>query len=427
MRRDPSFPRLASAALLLAVAGLWLPIHAGYLESDFPGGRPPVVTPPPRPRPVIPPPRPRPRPWRNELQRLIDRIEVGAPTRYRGLTVFPLFARGSSAGLNARTLDEALARGWLTLREWGRGDVRRVQAVNHGLQPVFILEGEVLIGGYQDRIAAESVLLRPGQRAVIPVFCAERGRWDARAARPAAALKAGKSLALPNVRRRLAEAPSQDAVWSEIRSGLKTRGAAGRTERMARAYELPAYRREIGGYRRALKHIVSARCAGVAVAHRGRLVAIDLFDEPRLATALWQKILDSHAGEDIVYWGRAARRRIAFPAVTRAHVRSALERAYRARLTRRAGAASGETLTLSARGLHGRALAYRGSCVHAGLYMDEMIIQPVPPPRLVPPPRIIQPLPRPRVVPQPPRRFPLAPPEEEAPPPRRVPLEPWPR
>lgn len=404
----------APAARVLVGVHPASPVHAGFLETDYPDGKAPVVEPPPQP---VVPPRPVRRPRRNELQALIDRITVGTPTHYRGLTVFPLLLRGAGFRLNALTLDEALARGELIVREWGRGQVRQVEMHNVSRRHVFVLEGEVLAGGYQDRIAAEDILLAPGQRVRVPVYCAERGRWDARAAGAAgqAALKAGKALAVPSVRRRLAESPSQDALWSAIRRDLAARGAAGRTERMASAYESPAYRREIGGYRRALKSVVTSRCAGVAIARGGRLVALDLFGEPRLATALWHKILDSHAASDIITHRPHLHGRIApWPGVTRRHVERVLRRVYSAHLTRRAAAARGETLTLHAAGLRGRALAYRRTCVHAGIYLDEVVIQPMPVPR----PRIV---PRPRHLPR------LMPPEEETPPaPRPSPREQWP-
>ena len=156
----------AVCALFPAIAG------AAYLESDYNPDR--LQFPPPTTRPPIV----RPQPRQNELQRLLSRVQVDAPTSHRGLTVFPLRLTSTIGSVGALTLDEATARGNLVVQEWGKGIVGRLSVHNRGTRPVFILEGESLVGGYQDRVVAESMIIAPGQRVVIPVYCSQRGRWE---------------------------------------------------------------------------------------------------------------------------------------------------------------------------------------------------------------------------------------------------------
>ena len=50
--------------------------------------------------------------------------------------------------------------------------------MNNAVTPLLILEGEVLIGAKQDRIANTSLLIPPHVGKLIPVSCVEANRWE---------------------------------------------------------------------------------------------------------------------------------------------------------------------------------------------------------------------------------------------------------
>ena len=77
------------------------------------------------------------------------------------------------------TLDDAIESGAVTVSEVSpAGSVSEINLKNHGTFPVFMLDGEELIGAKQNRILNLSVLAPPVQTIVIPVSCVEQGRWD---------------------------------------------------------------------------------------------------------------------------------------------------------------------------------------------------------------------------------------------------------
>lgn len=57
------------------------------------------------------------------------------------------------------------------------GMVGEVLVVNRSTAPVLALEGEEWSGARQNRVLTESVLVRPGGVARVPVVCSEPGRW----------------------------------------------------------------------------------------------------------------------------------------------------------------------------------------------------------------------------------------------------------
>jgi hypothetical protein len=57
------------------------------------------------------------------------------------------------------------------------GSVPELKFVNESDKPVFLMDGEELIGAKQNRTLNLSILV-PAKKAVgIPVSCVERGRW----------------------------------------------------------------------------------------------------------------------------------------------------------------------------------------------------------------------------------------------------------
>jgi hypothetical protein len=109
---------------------------------------------------------------------------VHDPVTHGALTVFPVSDRRSVvAPAEAVTLGAALERGSVTVAEVSTGgSVPTLQVHNRGAVPVFAMAGDVVLGGKQDRILVEDVVLKPGETQDVAVHCVEQGRWHASAA-----------------------------------------------------------------------------------------------------------------------------------------------------------------------------------------------------------------------------------------------------
>jgi hypothetical protein len=60
-------------------------------------------------------------------------------------------------------------------------DVNRLSVINRGDKPLYLMPGEIIVGGSQDRtIAEETVIAATGEPVDLGVYCVEHGRWGMR-------------------------------------------------------------------------------------------------------------------------------------------------------------------------------------------------------------------------------------------------------
>ena len=80
---------------------------------------------------------------------------------------------------------KAMADKTLVVEEVSReGSVPTLLVTNHLEMPVLILEGDLLIGGKQNRLSNSSVLIPKKTKMPLPVSCVEHGRWHHKSPRP---------------------------------------------------------------------------------------------------------------------------------------------------------------------------------------------------------------------------------------------------
>jgi len=374
--------RALTSVLFCAVAAMLAAsqARAAYLESDYGGPTEPEVV---RPRPPMPPMPPE-RPWRtdNEVRRLLSRVTVGEPYAYRGLAVYPLYARGLS-DTGYLTLDEAVARGVLVITEYADAAVGRVWAENRSRSAILIMQGEGLSGGRQNRIVGEDVLLAPGSSSYIPVYCMEERRWTGRAE-----MDSAKMLAPESLRRSAAAGAAQRDVWAGVERALEAAGARSETRDLTAAMSSKAARDHASDYVERFRGIPRTGLAGVAVARWGRVTSIDIFGSEHLAREHWDGIIGSSSFElmGLREWSRVP------PHPGTEDVRAILSAALDARMTRVAAPGSGERVVISGADVSGSACVWSGEAVHVSIWGSRPVAVPMPePPRFVP-----------RPVPQPP-------------------------
>ncbi|MCX7845415.1 MAG: hypothetical protein N2312_02265 [Dictyoglomaceae bacterium] len=95
-----------------------------------------------------------------------------------GFSIIPLFLSISHIPPFI-SLEEALNSGKFIIQEvntWG--EVPTLKAVNRLNINVFIMDGEELKGGKQNRVINTSILVKKNSVLNIPVSCTEKGRWD---------------------------------------------------------------------------------------------------------------------------------------------------------------------------------------------------------------------------------------------------------
>ena len=367
-------------AMLPVLSLLAFNLNAAYLESDSGSPLQPRVRIEPSQR-IMPPHRD----GGNALTRLVQRIEVGTPYSYRGLTVFPLELRSGFRPSDLLTLDDAISRDALVVREKGSGEVPVLLVRNDAPRPVFLMSGEIVLGGKQNRLIRDDTLLPPRSGFTeIAVYCGEQGRWTG----PEPVFKSAPGVAAPALRELAAKSASQDGIWREIDGQLDRAAVRSPTRSYHQIYEDREAQRRLDECVRELQRCCGRETVGCVMVIGGRLRGCDLFSDPSVFARLWEKICRSY-GTEVVFgpvyrdWDRESRGRDWSPGVGREDVRRFVDRCLSASFSSRSTPGIGELLNISGP-VTGNVLVHDEAVVHAALFSDAVEIRP-PPPRPIPP------------------------------------------
>ena len=134
---------------------------------------------------------------------------------YKNLTVF-LIQGKDRISKNYLSLEEAMENGSIVLHE--TGSVGELSVDNKSDKHVFIMSGDIVKGGKQDRTIAEDIILKPGSKKVpLKSFCVEHSRWSSRGQESESQFSSSKKmLSNKNLKIAAREKKEQQEVWKEV-------------------------------------------------------------------------------------------------------------------------------------------------------------------------------------------------------------------
>lgn len=224
-----------------------------------------------------------------------------APIQVESLTITPILGKGSETPPpDVLVLDEAMASNKVKIREAPNEDVNNLVLINRSDRPLFVLAGEVILGGKQDRIIGANTIIPAKTTQTVPVFCVEHGRWDNKGK----TFTSAKALAHGRLRGK-ASFEEQGAVWSEV----KSKNAARKTTNSTDTYRQVAQQQQNGSLRTWEKKVDDAlakipagdraKMVGYVVALNGKVATVDMFQSPTLFKKLESKLLKSYVTEAV--------------------------------------------------------------------------------------------------------------------------------
>jgi hypothetical protein len=290
----------------------------------------------------------------------LDAVRIGPLRAHGSLAVLWLTGPPAGALLDVATLDEARARGDLILSELPQAAVPAVVADNRARRPVLLLAGEIVLGGKQNRVVAEDVLLPPasGPRQ-IAVYCVEQGRW----AGTTKDFSSQGALAASRLRSEIMARAPQAQVWSEVSRSASRLAAASPTGSYQAVLDKPEVQAYQQDAERALDRTAPAATSGAAVFTGERLLGVDLFHDPALFAREWPKLLRAHALET---YGSVAPAKGDEPRL-RARLAELVRLAARAEGTRRPTPGSGALYEFRVDRARGTAVIADAQVVHAAM------------------------------------------------------------
>jgi hypothetical protein len=235
---------------------------------------------------------------------LSDRTAMLAPIQVDSLTLTPIVATPAAGdsrdGDGLLVLDEAMAAKQVKIQEIADGNVNSLTFVNRAQHPVFIMAGEVIIGGKQDRIIGRNTVIPANTTQDVPVFCVEHGRWNGETTQ----FTTAKALAHGRLRGKASYAAQQD-VWNEVSAknqARKTTSASDTYRKVAQQQSdgtLAAMERQVDAALAKLPAADRGRMVGYAVALNGAVATVDVFGSPALFKKLETKLVRSYLTEAV--------------------------------------------------------------------------------------------------------------------------------
>jgi ARG/rhodanese/phosphatase superfamily protein len=304
-------------------------------------------------------------------------LVIGDPVVYGNLTVFPVSSRAPHMQDRFITLDEGLASGKVEIVEngavaqtrpreegaggernaepWAAGerpavvgedpfaeaaqragggnDVNELMVVNHSDRPLYLMPGEIIVGGDQDRTIGRELVVAPDSKQVpLDVYCVEHGRWGGRDEAEYANLRpfvisvipvtspsgsgepesVAREVALQansgkfvgsigslskNARLAVVSSDGQQKVWDEVNSANAKSGVQPDSDAFTANYAEEDAVKRLQPYIDKLQQPVAQteNVVGVIVAVNGKVESMDVFESTPLFKKLWPKLLKSHA------------------------------------------------------------------------------------------------------------------------------------
>jgi hypothetical protein len=311
-----------------------------------------------------------------ELARYLDGVKIAAPTVYRQLAVYPVFVDNVPL-LRGRwlTLDGAVSRGVLVVSEKGGGSVPLVSVENRSRDEyVFIMTGEVIAGGMQTRTVRHDLVLAPGQRIDLEVFCVEAHRWSGEKG-----FSSGDAMLPQSIQGELRKGADQGKLWSEVARNNAALNAENATGSLDLALKSRPVKEKLDEVRHKIMPDIPRGANGFIFLERGQAVGAELFGSEDLARELLPKLLDSYAVDYVIL------KRMEPPRGERTDNRAAIdffERVCRAGSQRAATPGSGSGLRTRESGLLGDGVSVDSVLVHYGVQPGRWVApQPEPRPR----------------------------------------------
>ena len=295
-----------------------------------------------------------------DFRRYLAGVRVGQAKAHGPIVVFWLYGEGPARALDVATLEEGRSRGDLLITERDLATVPELMVENRGKVHVLLLAGEILLGGKQNRVLREDILLPPmsGPRN-IGVYCVEQGRWAGRSKD----FEAKGTFAAPTLRSRVMQKADQGRVWAEVDRYARAAAAPSPTRSYQEVYESPEVQEHLKEVEQGIDHRAAAGALGGAVFVAQALAGIDLFHGSALFAREWPKLLRAHAVEAYRQPSQSA----GDEARLRARVQEALAGAAKTEGVLRGNAGAGQLFEFQVDPLRGSALVFEGRVVHTAI------------------------------------------------------------
>ncbi|MCK4252596.1 hypothetical protein KAX97_14200 [candidate division WOR-3 bacterium] len=215
---------------------------------------------------------------------------VKRPTVHKHLAIYPVFRKALIDVGDYITLDEAQTAEVIVIIEQTNASVPTVIIKNIGTKPIYIMAGEIIIGGKQDRMVSFDVLIPKGKEVAVSVKCVEHGRWHGKSAK----FKSGGAVGGKGVRSAL-QFKDQHEVWDEVREVCKALDAQSSSGTYGAVLSSEEIEQKSKSFLDAMEQgLKDDDMVSMIMALNGEVVCVDIFTNPKFFAKVKDKLVKAY-------------------------------------------------------------------------------------------------------------------------------------
>ncbi len=244
---------------------------------------------------------------------------------FEKLRVYPILASEEHIAehaqlANFKNLKEAMEIQGFRITEkkpYGRfddmGAVNSLTVQNKSQDTVYLMAGDVVKGGNQDRVLAQDMILPPRTLATIEVFCVEQNRWQYREAgeqeetekqkkdRKVFAFSGYYNVVSNNIRRTVKHEKNQNSVWSAVGDLTMNNKASSSTGTYTALEDSKDYTVERNKYLAFFEDKMEDidNVIGMVVVSGDKVLGTDIFNHPKLFKKQYKVLLHSYVTDAV--------------------------------------------------------------------------------------------------------------------------------
>lgn len=219
-----------------------------------------------------------------------EEFMVHSPATYEHLAIYPVFRKTSLEIGDYITLDDAQKNKIVIISELSSASVPTVLIKNTGVKAIYIIAGEIIIGGKQDRMVSFDILIPAGKEVRVEVKCVEHGRWHGKSVE----FMSGGAVGSKGVRAAL-QFKEQDDVWDEVSKKCAEIDVSSQSGTYRAILSSEEVERKSKPFLDAMSQgMRDDGIVGMIMALNGEVVCVDIFANPKFFIEVKEKLLKAY-------------------------------------------------------------------------------------------------------------------------------------
>lgn len=198
------------------------------------------------------------------------------------------------------------------------GAVNSLTILNKSTDTIFLMAGDVMQGGNQDRVIAVDMIVPPRTVKDIEVFCVEKGRWSPRIpeeekeyeekAKKHFAFSGYYNVASRNIRKAVSQEKNQEEVWAQVAAITSKNGGDTETGTYAGLEQSNTFTEKRNSYLGFFdgKFEANENVIGIVAVSGNEVLGTDIFAHPNLFKSKYESLLHSYVTDAINEEGTAS-------------------------------------------------------------------------------------------------------------------------